>query len=80
MDSPHLSPSARVGISKVIKLALMALGVVVALQVVGLDLSALAVIGGTLGLGIGLGLQRIVSNFSPASSCWPTARSSPATW
>ena len=63
MDSPHLSPSARVGISKVIKLALMALGVVVALQVVGLDLSALAVIGGTLGLGIGLGLQRIVSNF-----------------
>jgi small-conductance mechanosensitive channel len=63
MGSRHLSASARVGISKVAKLALMTLGVLLALQVVGLDLSALAVIGGTLGLGLGLGLQRIVSNF-----------------
>lgn len=63
MESPHLSASAQVGISKVVKLLLMGLGVVLALQVMGLNLSALAVIGGTLGLGIGLGLQRIVSNF-----------------
>jgi small-conductance mechanosensitive channel len=63
MESRHLSPSARVGLSKVIKLVLMVLGALVALQVMGLDLSTLAVVGGTLGLGIGLGLQRIVSNF-----------------
>ncbi len=62
-DSPHLSPSAQVGINKVIKLLLMVFGTVVALQVVGVNIAALAVIGGTLGLGIGLGLQRIVSNF-----------------
>ncbi len=61
--SPHLSPSAQVGINKVIKLMLLVLGTVVALQVLGVNLAALAVIGGTLGLGIGLGLQRIVSNF-----------------
>lgn len=63
MESHHLSPSARVGASKVIKLVLLVLGVIVALQVVGVDLGALAVIGGSLGLGIGLGMQRIVSNF-----------------
>lgn len=61
--SPHLSPSAQVGINKVVKLLLMVVGTVVALQVLGVNLAALAVIGGTLGLGIGLGLQRIVSNF-----------------
>lgn len=63
MDSRHLSASARVGLSKVVKLLLLTIGFVVALQVLGVNLSALAVIGGTLGLGIGLGLQRIVSNF-----------------
>lgn len=62
-DSRHLSPSAQVGINKVIKLLLMIFGTVIALQVLGVNLAALAVIGGTLGLGIGLGLQRIVSNF-----------------
>jgi len=62
-DSQHLSPSAQVGINKVIKLLLLIFGTVVALQVLGVNLAALAVIGGTLGLGIGLGLQRIVSNF-----------------
>ena len=62
-DSRHLSPSAQVGINKVIKLLLLVFGTVIALQVLGVNLAALAVIGGTLGLGIGLGLQRIVSNF-----------------
>ncbi|MEO6169874.1 MAG: mechanosensitive ion channel domain-containing protein [Lysobacter sp.] len=62
-ESQHLSPSAQVGLNKVIKLLLLVFGTVVALQVLGVNLAALAVIGGTLGLGIGLGLQRIVSNF-----------------
>jgi small-conductance mechanosensitive channel len=62
-ESRHLSPSAQVGINKVLKLVLLTLGTVIALQVLGVNLAALAVIGGTLGLGVGLGLQRIVSNF-----------------
>ncbi len=63
MTSENLSSSLRLGISKAAKLVLLVLAVVVALQIAGVNLSALAVVGGTLGLGIGLGLQRIVSNF-----------------
>lgn len=63
MSSEHLSSSLRIGISKATKLVLLVLGAVIALQIVGVNLSALAVVGGTVGLGIGLGLQRIVSNF-----------------
>lgn len=63
MKAEQLSPSLRLGISKSVKLVFLVLGVVVALQAVGVNLSALAVVGGTLALGIGLGLQAIVSNF-----------------
>lgn len=63
MASENLSSSLRIGISKAAKLVLLVLAAVIALQIAGVNLSALAVVGGTLGLGIGLGLQRIVSNF-----------------
>lgn len=63
MTSAHLSSSLRIGISKAAKLVLLVLGAVIALQIAGVNLSALAVVGGTVGLGIGLGLQRIVSNY-----------------
>ncbi|MGH8085706.1 MAG: mechanosensitive ion channel family protein [Lysobacter sp.] len=63
MASEQLSASLRIGISKTVKLVLLVLAGVVVLQIAGVNLSALAVVGGTVGLGIGLGLQRIVSNF-----------------
>jgi len=41
----------------------LALAVLIALNSVGVDLTALTVFGGALGVGLGLGLQRIASNF-----------------
>jgi small-conductance mechanosensitive channel len=63
MGSRHLNVSMRLAISKTIKIVLLSLAVLVALNSVGVDLTALTVFGGALGVGLGLGLQRITSNF-----------------
>jgi small-conductance mechanosensitive channel len=49
--------------SKFIKAALVVIGVLIALQTIGLDLTVLSVFGGALGVGIGLGLQKLASNY-----------------
>jgi small-conductance mechanosensitive channel len=63
MGSRHLGVSMRLAISKTIKIVLLSLAVLIALNSVGIDLTALTVFGGALGVGLGLGLQRITSNF-----------------
>jgi small-conductance mechanosensitive channel len=63
MRSPHLGISMRLALSKTIKIILLSLAVLIALNSVGVDLTVLTVFGGALGVGLGLGLQRIASNF-----------------
>ncbi len=58
-----LTPSTSVLLSKIVKIALFAVVVLVALNSVGIDFTALAVFSGAVGVGVGFGLQKVVGNF-----------------
>lgn len=61
--SGDLSPSFKVLISKFIKIGLIMIAGAIALSATGIDLTALTVFSGAVGVGIGFGLQKVVSNF-----------------
>jgi len=57
-----LTPSIQILLGKVVRLSLVALAVAIVLNMVGINLSALAWFSGAVGVGVGFGLQKIVSN------------------
>ncbi|WP_434730353.1 mechanosensitive ion channel family protein [Rhizobium binae] len=62
-QSADLSPSIKVLISKFIKIGLIIIAGAIALSATGVDLTALTIFSGAVGVGIGFGLQKVVSNF-----------------
>ncbi len=58
----NLTPSVQVLLIKLVKIVLVTVAVVIAISAVGIDLTAFAVFGGALGVGVGLGLQKSVAN------------------
>ena len=60
--STVLTPSARVLVSQFTKITLVTVAIVFSLSSIGIDLTAFAVFTGALGVGIGFGLQKVVSN------------------
>jgi len=59
---PHVTPSQQVLFGKLARVLLITVAILMALNAVGIDLTALAVFSGALGLGIGFGLQKVVAN------------------
>jgi small-conductance mechanosensitive channel len=59
---PDLTPSIQVLLGKLVRIALITFAVLVVLSSVGIDFSALALFSGAVGVGVGFGLQKIVSN------------------
>ncbi len=62
-QAEHVNASMQVALVKLSKFVLLVLAFLLALDAVGIDLTALTVFGGALGVGLGFGLQRIASNF-----------------
>src|SRR5581483_3984528 len=57
-----LSPSVQLLFANLVRIALVCVAVVIGLNLVGIDLTALTVFSGAIGVGVGFGLQKIVSN------------------
>ncbi|MGR3403166.1 mechanosensitive ion channel family protein, partial [Paracoccus sp. (in: a-proteobacteria)] len=57
-----ISPTMRVLTAKLLQVVLFSLAVIVGLKAVGFDLTGLAVFSGAVGVGLGFGLQKVVSN------------------
>ncbi|QEY24382.1 mechanosensitive ion channel family protein [Neisseria animalis] len=63
LSHSRLNANLSMILSKIITTALVVLSVLIALPLVGIDLTVLSVFSGALGVGIGFGLQKIASNY-----------------
>jgi len=60
--STHLTPSIQVLATKLMRIGLALVVFIFAISIVGIDLTAFAVLGGAIGVGLGFGLQKIFAN------------------
>lgn len=60
---PDLRPATRELAIKATEVAIFGAAFLLLMSIMGIDLTAVAVLGGALGVGIGLGLQQIAANF-----------------
>src|SRR6202795_4082551 len=63
MRVSHLDNNVRVVMAKLFRALLILIGLLIALSFVGIDLTVLSVFGGAIGVVIGLGLQKLASNY-----------------
>jgi len=59
----HVELGLRQAVGSIVRYLLIAIGFAIILQTAGVDLSALTVLAGGLGIGVGFGLQNITNNF-----------------
>ncbi|MDA8746864.1 mechanosensitive ion channel [Litoreibacter sp.] len=61
-ENEDISPSMRVLIVKVMQITFYGMAFYIGVKAVGIDLTGLAVLSGAIGVGLGFGLQKVVSN------------------
>ncbi len=62
-QATSIDNTTRALVAKLIRAVLLVVGVLVALESIGFDLTLLTVFGGALGVGVGLGLQKLAANY-----------------
>src|SRR4051812_2423495 len=60
---PHFDAGTRWAVVSLVRYALLIVGTIVILQTFGIKLTAFTVLAGAVGVGVGFGLQQIISNF-----------------
>ena len=63
MGATQVDANLRMVLAKTVRAVVIVLAGLIALQQIGFDLTLLSVFGGALGVGIGLGLQKLASNY-----------------
>ncbi len=63
MAAQNIEMSTRVVITKLVRVTAIFVAILVALPLVGIDITALSIFSGALGVGLGFGLQKIASNY-----------------
>lgn len=63
MALQHVEINLRFAFTKIIRSVLVVVAILIALPIVGIDITVLSVFGGALGVGIGFGLQKVAANY-----------------
>jgi len=63
LSRTHLDPGSRRAVGAIVRYLVLIIGLTVVLQNIGVNLAAFSVVAGAVGVGVGFGLQNIVSNF-----------------
>jgi small-conductance mechanosensitive channel len=63
LSRSRIDLGVRVAFGSIFRYMILAIGLIIVLQTVGIDLSTVTILAGALGVGIGFGLQNITNNF-----------------
>ena len=63
LSKSKIDLGVRIAVGTIARYLILVIGFIIILQTVGIDLSALTILAGALGVGIGFGLQNVTNNF-----------------